>query len=151
MIFNKNLAKKALEIIHQSRRLCHVLNDIKNIEKAIDAISDTGCRLHLDINHREALMLDGQLRRKYPAIKELCGEVNTASQMTVRYNRSTGEYVGITRLKEAYYGILCDVLLKRRIINSVTEFIDYGHRQFIKSKLCKEYPDFKIPKQTHNK
>lgn len=151
MIFNKNLAKKALEIIHQSRRLCHVLNDIKNIEKAIDALSDTGRRLHLDINHREAIILDGQLRRKYPTIKELFGEVNMASQMTVRYNRGTGEYVGITRLKEAYYGILCDVLIKRRIIKSVTEFIDYSHPQFIKSKRCEGYPAFETPKQTRVK
>lgn len=113
--FNKNLYIKALQIIKDADDLNDVAIDLKRIEQlfSMELTSEV-----MGI----AKLLDNKLRHKYPTINIM---INIANSVPVRNTSSTDcEYKPLEFLKTDYYGIICDTLLKNRIISSTEEFIE---------------------------
>lgn len=66
--------------------------------------------------------LDIELHHKYPTINIM---INVANNVSVCNTSSTEcEHDPMDFFKTDYYGIICDTLLKKRIISSIEEFIE---------------------------
>lgn len=108
--FNKNLYIKALQIIKDADDLNDVAIDLKRIEQLFS--------MELTSEVMEtAKLLDNKLRHKYPTINIM---INIANSVPVRNTSSTDcEYKPLEFLKQDYYGIICDTVLKRDLLHQL--------------------------------
>ena len=115
--FNPNLVSQAVKIAHEAHELSDVVNDINRIQ-AILSTTPTKEVLF------EAKKLDDELRRRYPIIEKMLEIANHCSIVTVSPQSNTQDLPEYANLKQDYFGILCDVLLKKEITTSIEQFIE---------------------------
>ena len=120
--FNEYLVAKTINTINSvkdSFDMSDVLNDINRIQLAIESINQNR-------HFSEAEKLDIELRQKYPYIEIMLNVANSISVPSLRNGRVHTEFeILLSRLKQDYYGILCDTAIKKGIINDVRKFIDH--------------------------
>lgn len=113
--FNKNLYAKALQIIKDAGDLHDVAIDLKRIEQLFSTKPSPEVM-------QAAQILDNKLRHKYPTINimiNIANNVSVCNTSPTDYKQAPFEF-----LKTDYYGIICDTLLKKRIVSSIEEFIE---------------------------
>ncbi len=115
--FKKDLNEKALKELHE---FVDVANDYQKIDNVLNAEWTNEVLIY-------ATQLDNNLRGKYKTINlmldiaAILPKRNT-SNIADNYSNTPAE---ISRLIQDRYGILADVLLKKRIIRAIKDFIDY--------------------------
>lgn len=113
--FNKELCAKALKIIHEASDLHDVAMDLKKIDQLFSM------RLTLEVM-QEAISFDMKLRLKYPTIDKMINIANSfpaCNTFLTDYEQDPLEF-----LKQDYYGIICDTVLKKGLASSIEEFIE---------------------------
>ena len=127
---NPNYVAKAEETIKDAHDLADVFNDICRIDQAKNSISQAEFIANPTEYNRQlylAEQLDIELRRKYSTIDKMLNvadmfprrEKTQAAQQNTPSNRI------VSKLQQDRLGILCDTALKKAIISSIKEFIDY--------------------------
>lgn len=114
--FNPNLAEEALKVVQETQELSDILRDLNKIHSALSATMNAE-------NLLRARMLDNELQNKYPTIDKMIGIANRFPVTSVNTQSRFNDLPEHTNLKQDYYGILCDVLLKKQITTSIEEFI----------------------------
>lgn len=114
--FYKALVQEALKIIEKKQELSDIFNDINRIDFALSMGKNTE-------NLIKAKMLDIELRRKYPTINAMLAISNSLSDNCLPAMQSN-ELPEYANLKQDYFGILCEVLLKNHIISSMEQFFE---------------------------
>lgn len=97
--------------------LFDVLNDLKSIEYVIYEVKSIE-------NLQIARKLDKDLREKYPIINQMIAIANSFYNASINSSTSPQPIDAFENLKQDYYGILCDTLLKKQITNSIEQFIE---------------------------
>lgn len=118
--FDKDLAAKAFKITHEALDLIDVAHDI-------DAINGILSSPPIAENIAVAAGLDKTLREKHPTIEKMleiadCFPISPASGAP-NYAQDSLYPQEYKNLEQDYFGILCDVLMKKGIINSIEQFI----------------------------
>lgn len=115
--FYDELVTKTVETIKEASDCADVLNDLNRINQAIANIKLYG-------NWPMANQLDQELRKKYPCIDMMVDFANSihVSVQRVKKNCFPSEAV-LSNLKQDYFGILCDTAIKKKLVNSIKEFI----------------------------
>lgn len=113
--FNKELCAKALKIIHESSDLHDVAMNLNKINYFLSLNPTFEVRL-------KAEAFNIELRQKYPTIDKM---LNIANSIFVSNEASTN-YIQdpLEFLKQDYYGIICDTVLKKGLASSIEEFIE---------------------------
>lgn len=115
--FKEELVSKALQLI-DAHGLADAANDLGLIQSAIDGVKLYG-------NTQSATILNEMLRRKYPTIKIMLDVANTMPRFKLgAATANHSDFTIIDALQQDRCGILCDVLLKKGIIQSAEQFID---------------------------
>ena len=118
--FHDNLVTKTLESIKESCDCTDILHDLDHIDQSIRNVRFYG-------NCAAAYQLDQELRQKYPCIDRM---VDVANAMLISAPRARRMYSAseaiISDLNQDYYGIICDVAIKKQLIYSIKEFIKYA-------------------------
>ena len=115
--FDNNLAKEAFKIAHEAHDLADVANDINRINTVLSTTPTIE-------NLFEAQRLDYELREKYPTIDKMLAIANNYLIPAVASQSNTQDLPEYANLKQDYYGILCYVLLKKKITTSIEQFIE---------------------------
>ncbi len=115
--FDNNLAKEAFKIAHEAHELSDVANDLNRINNVLSTTPTIE-------NLFEAQRLDNELRKKYPTIDKLLAIANNYLIPAVASQSNTQDLPEYANLKQDYFGILCDVLLKKEITTSIEQFIE---------------------------
>ena len=115
--FDNNLAKEAFKIAHEAHELSDVANDLNRINTVLSTTPTIE-------NLFEAQRLDNELRKKYPTIDKMLAIANNYLIPAVASQSNTQDLPEYANLKQDYFGILCDVLLKKEITTSIEQFIE---------------------------
>ena len=115
--FDNNLAKEAFKIAHEAHELSDVANDLNRINTVLSTTPTIE-------NLFEAQRLDNELRKKYPTIDKMLEIANSYPIIRVASQSNTQDLPEYANLKQDYFGILCDVLLKKGITTSIEQFIE---------------------------
>lgn len=115
--FNPNLVSQAIKIAHETHDLSDVANDLSRINTVL---SNTPTMENLF----EAQRLDNELREKYPTIDKMIAIANSFSVVTANLQSKSNDLPEYANLIQDYYGVLCDVLLKKQITTSIEQFIE---------------------------
>lgn len=118
--FDKDLIAKAFKITHEAVDLIDVAHDI-------DAINGILSKPSTIENLVSAVALDKILRERYPTIEKMLevADCFSISPVPVSSNNSQdppypNEY---KNLEQDYFGILCDVLMKKGVTSSIEQCI----------------------------
>ena len=115
--FDNNLVKEAFKIAHEAHELSDVANDLNRINALLSTIAT------MEVLY-EAQRLDYELRKKYPTIDKMLAIANNYPIAMVASQSNTQELPEYANLKQDYFGILCHVLLKKKITTSIEQFIE---------------------------
>ena len=115
--FDNNLAKEAFKIAHEAHELSDVANDLNRINTVLSTTPTIE-------NLFEAQRLDNELRKKYPTIDKMLAIANSYPMSAVASQSNVQDLPEYANLKQDYYGILCYVLLKKKITTSIEQFIE---------------------------
>lgn len=116
--FNQDLAKEALKIAHETHELSDVLNDLNRINATLSSVPSIE-------NLVKAKMLDDELRSKYPTIDKMIALANSLPVYpVVNSQRVSNDLPEYANLNQDYFGILCDVLLKKQVTTSIEQFVE---------------------------
>ena len=131
IFFYKNFVKEALNAIKEGRELAEVKDDLENVRQQMEQVQIFKLALERDNNIKlwkleQARKVDRMIRNKYPVINNM---LNIANRLLPRQNSGntgsgeteTNEYIC---LNQDYYGILCHVLLKKKLIETIEDFIE---------------------------
>lgn len=115
--FYDSAVAKTLEAIKDARDCADILNDLNRIEQAKAGVN-------LYDNTSAAKQLHKELREKYPYIDVILNFVDTMLPPSPRTAKvySESEAV-ISALTQDYYGILCDTVVKKEIVQGMKQFI----------------------------
>jgi hypothetical protein len=118
--FNKELVNKTLTEIKEIRDCADVGHDMARIKDAQLDVRKSG-------KWRDAEQLDYELRRKYPSIDNMLAFARKMALQSPRVRPLTITKCDevIENLTQDYYGILCDTAIKKELIPSMKEFIDF--------------------------
>jgi len=114
--FNPHFVDTALKIIHEGQEMSDVLVDLNRIEVALSDVPDKE-------NLMKACMLDSELRRKYKTIDRMIVIANSFPVASVNLQSVNNDLPEHANLKQDYYGILCEVLIKKQVTSSIEQFI----------------------------
>jgi ribosomal protein L34E len=113
--FVPELQEKTLKIIYEAHDCTEIAKDLYRINYINNFGSD-----------EQARQLDNELRKKYPTISIM---LNVGDSLQVVYQRPLNVYSASSfekaRLKQDYWGILCDTAIKKGIKNSIESCIDH--------------------------
>lgn len=116
--FNQDLAKEALKIAYEAHELSDVLNDLNRINATLSSVPSVE-------NLVKAKMFDDELRSKYPTIDKMIALANSLSVYpVVNSQRVSNDLPEYANLKQDYFGILCDVLMKKQVTTSIEQFVE---------------------------
>ena len=109
--FELNFVNHVAEIIYEAEDYIEVAKDLSEIEY----IYNNG-------SYYEAERLHAKMLHKYPIIMELFQLANALSQQPTFQNSTETAYAFPNKenLKLDYYGIICDVALKKRVSKTVS-------------------------------
>lgn len=115
--FKKDLNEKALKELHD---FVDLANDYQKIDNVLNAEWTSEVLMY-------AAQLDNELRSKYKTINLMLDVASILPKRNAPIASGSSSYTPaeISRLIQDRYGILADVLLKKCIIKTVKEFIDY--------------------------
>lgn len=129
--FRKALVEEALKAVLESHELSEVGKDIDNILQQMEQVISSNLMQENNGNVRlwelqQARKLNDAMRKKYPIIVNM---LNIAERLTPKgTSAETGSHTSETLeyilLEQDYYGILCHVLLKKKITETIEEFIE---------------------------
>ena len=114
--FKPYLVNEALKIAHEAQELSNVLTDIDRINVALTDVPDTE-------NLIKARMLDHELRSKYDTIDKMIAIANSFPVTSANSQSIPNDLPEHANLRQDYYGILCDVLIKKQVTTSIEQFI----------------------------
>lgn len=120
--FKQDLKDIALELI-KLKDNADLLNDITDVSNHISALENYPTD---EIVLLSAQKLDAKMQREYPIIGELINAGNMlANVLPVLEKQYTSKCDCVkSYLQQDMFGILCQALLKHKIINSCEHFID---------------------------
>lgn len=131
--FYESLVEEALKAIRENHELSEVYKDIDNVLFQMEQVRFTNLMQENDCSIRswklqQARDLDKAMREKYPVIDNM---LDIADRLIPKetspmagYQTCTSETREYKLLKQDYCGILCHVLLKKKITETVEEFIE---------------------------
>ena len=129
--FYKALVAESLKAIQESHELSDVSKDIDNILHHMEQVRLANLMQENDVNLRiwklqQARDLNAAMRKKYPVIDNMLDIANKLipKRNSTGVGSTTSETQEYKLLEQDYYGILCHVLLKKKITESVEEFIE---------------------------
>ena len=129
--FHKNLVEEALKALRESPELSDISNELKIVWQQMKQVKYSNLVLESDNNIKmqklqQAKELNGIIRQKYPVIDNMLAVADLLFQKRPVSRRSVGavETNEYKCLEQDYYGILCHVLLKKRNIENIKEFIE---------------------------
>lgn len=113
--FKADMENTTLNVIKEAHDCAEVANDLIRIQRTIAIGTD-----------EDALHFDLELRRKYPVIDTM---LQIANSLPVQPSQcaaaAAGESPSKANLWQDYYGILCDIAVKKGIKKSVEDCIDH--------------------------
>ena len=115
--FDNNLVTEAFKTAHEAHELFDVANDLDRINTLLSTTPTIE-------NLFEAQRLDNEMRKKYPTIDQMLAIANSYPMVTVASQSNTQGLPEYANLNQDYYGILCYVLLKKKITTSIEQFIE---------------------------
>lgn len=124
--FYPELVAKAEKIVAEARDLMDTTSDLSRINNAISAINFSNA-INLQNTLQRAQELDVEMRQKHPMIKKM---LRIANSMPRIVNTSTAPAVAnaqideVEALRQDYFGILYEVLVKKGLISSAEQFIE---------------------------
>lgn len=125
--FYPELVAKAEKIVAEARDLMDTASDLSRINNAISAINFSNA-INLQNTLQRAQELDGEMRQKHPMIKKMLCIANSMPRIM---NTSATPAVAnaqideIEALRQDYFGILYEVLVKKELISSAEQFIKW--------------------------
>lgn len=116
IFFASDMEALTFKAISESHDCADLTNDLRIIQETIIYGTD-----------EEAGLLDCRLRQKYPGIVTMLQFCDSLPRQPFRYSAmaSIDESPSKARLRQDYYGILCDVAIKKGIKKSISDCIDY--------------------------
>lgn len=130
--FNQTHIQKVLKTIKDAHDMTDVNNDVRNIEQTMSRLQATANPLsfvEIEEHNRVrqcAEKLDEILRKKYPTINTMLDAADLFARRPAAITIHSLVKEGIlSNLEQDYYGILCDTALKKSIIGSINDIIDY--------------------------
>ena len=115
--FKKDLNEEALKKLHD---FIDLANDYQKIDDVLNSVWTNEVLIY-------AAQLDNDLREKYKTINlmlDIAAILPKKNSANISGNNSNTP-AEISRLIQDRYGILADVLLKKSIIKTIEDFIDY--------------------------
>lgn len=113
--FKADMETATLKIINEAYDCAEAANDLLRIQNTIAYGTD-----------EDAMCLDSELRRKYPAINAMLQIADSLPmQPSQRVASASIESPSKANLRQDYYGILCDIAVKKNIKKSIQDCIDY--------------------------
>lgn len=128
--FYNNLVMEALKALKDSHELLDVSQDLEEVQRQMEQIKYSSLILiSNDERYRklqQARELTGVLREKYPTINQMLNIANKFPQPQSSYFTpvSVSETEEYENLRQDYYGILCNTLLKKELIRTIDQFIE---------------------------
>lgn len=132
--FNESLKQKALKLIHESKDLADVLNDLLRIDRMYDELNKARTNYYNIMTQntyfdtlQNARALDSELRRKYTGINEMLAIANSMPPLpslggVATANTKCDEQI---MLDQDIFGILYDTLKKKGEEEAVKSFVEY--------------------------
>lgn len=121
--FDEDLTANALKIVRESIDLSETANDIDNIDKIKRMLLMRPTPQLLSL----ARKFDILLRKKYPTISEMLVAANRLPFLPASGAANNAQDPPYPQeyknLEQDYFGILCDVLMKKGITASIEQFI----------------------------
>ena len=114
--FNRHLVEEALKFAHEAQEFTDVLTDINRINVALTDLPNPE-------NLIKARMLDHELRSKYDTIDKMISIANSFPVTSTNSQSVHNDLPEHANLRQDYYGILCDVLIKKQVTTSIEQFI----------------------------
>lgn len=116
IFFASDMEVSTLKAISEAPDCADIANDLFKIQETIMHGTD-----------EEAGLLDCRLRQKYPGIITMLHFCDSLPRQPFRYSTTTSlnESPNKARLRQDYYGILCDAAIKKGIKKSISDCIDY--------------------------
>ena len=114
----QGLGEQVLEHVKEAYDLTDVKHDLERIEKAV---------YNNHWPYAEAESLDREMRRKYPTINAMVQLVNVLSTLPP-YQNSVGKTNVVPYTEDLnldYFGIICDVAIKKGIKETIEDCILY--------------------------
>ena len=116
--FVKGLAEEAMKILHEAQDGAEIAYDLSRITEVLNSGTND-----------QARQLDDELRKKYPTINIMLNIANSLPPIRLPINcRPVDGYSASDpdkeNLRRAYWGIICDVALKKGIKSSIEACID---------------------------
>lgn len=116
IFFASDMEALTFKVISESHDCADIANDLHMIQETITYGTDEDARL-----------LDCRLRQKYTCIVSMLQFCDSLPKQPFRYSATTSlnESPNKAKLRQDYYGILCEVAIKKEIKKNISDCIDY--------------------------